>query len=222
MEAYEGADWVRISDEVPIDEDGPRRRPGDASRRTTTPARRGSVSETALDRATTSRRRRGRPGPRPRGLTRRGRRGRHERLFDRHARRGARLDGAVPPASARCGSSPSPPAPSRSAFTWRSMPPGTGGKGSYGHRHATRRRSTSSISGSARSSSSATRWSRSAPAPAVRVAADIFRSVHNVERRRGRDGDLSRSGPTTTESETETDDRTSGRTLSEPRQSTAT
>jgi hypothetical protein len=48
MEAYEGADWVRISDEVPVDED---RRDGLLQEFQTHyhAGSRGSVSETALD-----------------------------------------------------------------------------------------------------------------------------------------------------------------------------
>ena len=48
MEAYEGADWVRIADEVPIDEEG-----RDAALETFQthyhPGSRGSLSETALE-----------------------------------------------------------------------------------------------------------------------------------------------------------------------------
>ena len=33
------------------------------------------------------------------------------------------------------------------AFTWRQMPPGTGGRGSYGHRHRTQEEIYSSIPG---------------------------------------------------------------------------
>jgi hypothetical protein len=48
MEAYEGADWVRISDEVPVDED---RRDQLLERFQTSyhPGSGGSVSETALE-----------------------------------------------------------------------------------------------------------------------------------------------------------------------------
>jgi hypothetical protein len=48
MEDYEGADWVRISDEVPVDEDG-RDRLLEAFQTHYHPGSSGSVSETALD-----------------------------------------------------------------------------------------------------------------------------------------------------------------------------
>ena len=48
MEAYEGADWVRISDDVPIDEDG-RDRALETFQTHYHPGATGSVSETALE-----------------------------------------------------------------------------------------------------------------------------------------------------------------------------
>ena len=48
MEAYEGADWVRISDDVPIDEDG-RDRALESFQTSYHPGSSGSVSETALE-----------------------------------------------------------------------------------------------------------------------------------------------------------------------------
>ena len=48
MEAYEGADWVRISDEVPVDEDR-RDRLMEAFQTHYHPGSAGSVSETALE-----------------------------------------------------------------------------------------------------------------------------------------------------------------------------
>ena len=48
MEEYEGADWVRISDEVPVDEDG-RDRLLEAFQTHYHPGSSGSVSETALE-----------------------------------------------------------------------------------------------------------------------------------------------------------------------------
>lgn len=48
MEAYEGADWVRVSDEIPIDEDG-RDRVLEAFQTHYHPGSTGSVSETALE-----------------------------------------------------------------------------------------------------------------------------------------------------------------------------
>ncbi|HEV7562931.1 MAG TPA: hypothetical protein VGO24_05465 [Solirubrobacterales bacterium] len=48
MEAYEGADWVRLSDETPIDEDG-RDRILESFQTHYHPGSLGSVSETALE-----------------------------------------------------------------------------------------------------------------------------------------------------------------------------
>ena len=48
MEAYEGAEWVRISDEVPVDEDG-RDRALESFQTSYHPGSAGSVSETALE-----------------------------------------------------------------------------------------------------------------------------------------------------------------------------
>jgi hypothetical protein len=48
MEAYEGAEWVRISDEVPVDEDG-RDRVLESFQTNYHPGSSGSVSETALE-----------------------------------------------------------------------------------------------------------------------------------------------------------------------------
>ena len=48
MEAYEGAEWVRISDDVPIDEDG-RDRALEAFQTSYHPGSTGSVSETGLE-----------------------------------------------------------------------------------------------------------------------------------------------------------------------------
>jgi uncharacterized protein (DUF952 family) len=48
MEAYEGADWVRISDEVPVDEDS-RDRVLESFQTSYHPGSTGSVSETALE-----------------------------------------------------------------------------------------------------------------------------------------------------------------------------
>jgi hypothetical protein len=48
MEAYEGADWVRLSDEVPVDEEG-RDRLLEEFQTHYHPGSTGSVSETALD-----------------------------------------------------------------------------------------------------------------------------------------------------------------------------
>jgi mannose-6-phosphate isomerase-like protein (cupin superfamily) len=64
------------------------------------------------------------------------------------------------------------------AFTWRRMPPGTGGKGSYGHRHRNQEEVYFVISG-ALLFKLGDEVVEVGPHTAVRVSADLFRSVHN-------------------------------------------
>jgi mannose-6-phosphate isomerase-like protein (cupin superfamily) len=64
------------------------------------------------------------------------------------------------------------------AFTWRSMPVGTGGKGSYGHRHTDQEEIYFVISGKLLFKLG-DEVVEVGPHTAVRVAADTFRSVHN-------------------------------------------
>ena len=130
MEAYEGADWVRISDDVPVDQNGLET----ALEQFQThyhAGSRGSMSATALEQGDDEYDEdEDGQEPGPRGLT-----GERERLHGRRARAGHRLDGPTTRASARCAGTPTPPRPEQVSFSWRRMPPGTGGRGSYGHRH---------------------------------------------------------------------------------------
>src|SRR5687768_12704771 len=64
------------------------------------------------------------------------------------------------------------------AFTWRSMPAGTGGKGSYGHRHKTQEEIYFVISGKLLFKLG-DEVVEVGPHTAVRIAADTLRSVHN-------------------------------------------
>jgi mannose-6-phosphate isomerase-like protein (cupin superfamily) len=64
------------------------------------------------------------------------------------------------------------------AFTWRSMPPGTGGKGSYGHRHRDQEEIYFVISGRLLFKLGED-VVEVGPNTAVRVAPEVFRSVHN-------------------------------------------
>ena len=64
------------------------------------------------------------------------------------------------------------------AFTWRSMPAGTGGKGSYGHRHTNQEEIYFVISGRLLFKLGDD-VVEVGPHTAVRVAADTYRSVHN-------------------------------------------
>ena len=64
------------------------------------------------------------------------------------------------------------------AFTWRSMPAGTGGKGSYGHRHKTQEEIYFVISGKPLFKLGDD-VIEVGPHTVVRVAPDTFRSVHN-------------------------------------------
>jgi mannose-6-phosphate isomerase-like protein (cupin superfamily) len=64
------------------------------------------------------------------------------------------------------------------AFSWRSMPAGTGGRGSYGHRHGTQEEVYFVISGTLQFKLG-DEVVEVGPGSAVRVAPDTFRSVHN-------------------------------------------
>ena len=64
------------------------------------------------------------------------------------------------------------------AFTWRLMPPGTGGKGSYGHRHRDQEEIYFVVRGELEFKLG-DEVVTVGPRTAVRVAADLFRSVHN-------------------------------------------
>ena len=64
------------------------------------------------------------------------------------------------------------------AFTWRSMPPGTGGKGSYGHRHKDQEEVYFVVRGTVQFKLDDD-VIEVGPRSAVRVPTDVFRSVHN-------------------------------------------
>jgi mannose-6-phosphate isomerase-like protein (cupin superfamily) len=64
------------------------------------------------------------------------------------------------------------------AFTWRSMPPDTGGRGSYGHRHKTQEEVYFVISGNLTFKLEDDVF-EAGPGTAVRIAPQVVRSVHN-------------------------------------------
>ncbi|MDX6636802.1 MAG: hypothetical protein QOJ01_313 [Solirubrobacterales bacterium] len=64
------------------------------------------------------------------------------------------------------------------AISWRSMPPGTGGRGSYGHRHRTQEEIYLVTSGTLTFKVGDEEF-EVGPHTAVRVAPDAFRSIHN-------------------------------------------
>jgi mannose-6-phosphate isomerase-like protein (cupin superfamily) len=64
------------------------------------------------------------------------------------------------------------------ALTWRLMPPGTGGKGSYGHRHRDQEEVYLVIRGNVQFKLGSDVFD-AGPHTAVRVPAQVFRSVHN-------------------------------------------
>ena len=64
------------------------------------------------------------------------------------------------------------------AFTWRLMPPGTGGKGSYGHRHRDQEEVYFVVRGTVQFKLGDD-VVEAGPHTAVRVPTDVFRSVHN-------------------------------------------
>jgi hypothetical protein len=56
------------------------------------------------------------------------------------------------------------------SFSWRTMPPGTGGRGSYGHRHPGQEEVYFKIDDDV---------FEAGPQTAVRIGGDAYRSVHN-------------------------------------------
>ena len=64
------------------------------------------------------------------------------------------------------------------AFTWRLMPPETGGKGSYGHRHKDQEEVYFVVRGTVQFKLG-DEVIEVGPRSAVRVPTDVFRSVHN-------------------------------------------
>ncbi len=64
------------------------------------------------------------------------------------------------------------------SFSWRTMPPGTGGRGSYGHRHPGQEEVYFVISGTVTFKIGDEVFG-AGPQTAVRVGGDAFRSLHN-------------------------------------------
>ena len=64
------------------------------------------------------------------------------------------------------------------AITWRSMPPGTGGRGSYGHRHRTQEEIYFVVTGTL-TFKLGDDVVEAGPHTAVRIAPETYRSVHN-------------------------------------------
>jgi mannose-6-phosphate isomerase-like protein (cupin superfamily) len=64
------------------------------------------------------------------------------------------------------------------SFSWRSMPPGTGGKGTYGHRHPDHEELYFVISGTATFKVGAEVF-EAGPKTVVRMSGEEFYSVHN-------------------------------------------
>lgn len=66
----------------------------------------------------------------------------------------------------------------QAALTWRRMPPGTGGRGAYGHRHKTQEEIYLVVSGTL-TFKVGDDVVEVGPEAAIRVAPDTVRSVHN-------------------------------------------
>jgi mannose-6-phosphate isomerase-like protein (cupin superfamily) len=64
------------------------------------------------------------------------------------------------------------------SFSWRSMPPGTGGRGSYGHRHPGQEEIYFVIDGTVTFKIDDDVF-EAGPQTAVRIGATAFRSIHN-------------------------------------------
>jgi len=64
------------------------------------------------------------------------------------------------------------------AFSWRLMPPGTGGRGSYGHKHATQEEIVFVVGGTVTFKIGDDVF-EAGPKTAVRIAPHAVRSIHN-------------------------------------------
>lgn len=64
------------------------------------------------------------------------------------------------------------------AFTWREMPPGTGGRGSYGHKHETQEEVIFVVDGAVTFKIGDDVF-ETGPGDAVRIAPSAVRSIHN-------------------------------------------
>lgn len=64
------------------------------------------------------------------------------------------------------------------SFSWREMPPGTGGRGSYGHRHPGQEEVYFVIGGTVTFKVDDEEF-QAGPQTAVRIGGDAYRSVHN-------------------------------------------
>ena len=64
------------------------------------------------------------------------------------------------------------------AFSWRLMPPGTGGRGSYGHKHKTQEEVIFVVSGTV-TFKIGDEVFEAGPKTAVRIAPHAVRSIHN-------------------------------------------
>jgi uncharacterized cupin superfamily protein len=64
------------------------------------------------------------------------------------------------------------------SFSWRRMPPGTGGRGSYGHRHPGQEEVYFVVSGTITFKIDDDVF-EAGPQTAVRISGDAYRSVHN-------------------------------------------
>ena len=64
------------------------------------------------------------------------------------------------------------------AFSWRLMPPGTGGRGSYGHKHATQEEIVFVVGGTVTFKIGDDVF-EAGPKTAVRIAPQAVRSIHN-------------------------------------------
>ncbi len=171
MEAYEGSDWVRISDDLPVDENGLEQTLEEFQ----THYHGGTAGLGLGHRARAGRRdrRRGRggraPGPRTGGLMADYSVAKREEATDWMADYPG--FGEMRWYSDALGTE-------QVSFSWRTMPPGTGGRGSYGHRHPGQEEVYFVIGGRVTFKIDDDVF-EAGPQTAVRIGADAFRSVHN-------------------------------------------
>ena len=174
MEAFEGADWVRISDEVPVDADAlDTAMERFQTHHATLPA--GSRSQaTELepdDDELVEDEEELEPTPTRRSRVSVG-------YSIAQPRAGASTGWPTTRASARCATTRRRSAREQVSFSWRLMPPGTGGRGSYGHRHPGQEEVYFVVSGTLTFKVGDDVF-EAGPQTAVRMTGEAFYSVHN-------------------------------------------
>ena len=177
LEAYEGADWVRVADEVPVDSDAL-----DTAMERFQSQRHAPVGvSTGSDGAGTRLRRSrgGRTGARAGPGSRRADDQKGAAMSHSIANRNEAVDWMADfPGFGEMRHYTEALGTEQVSFSWRLMPPGTGGRGSYGHRHPGQEEVYFVISGTITFKVGNDVF-EAGPQTAVRMGGDEFYSVHN-------------------------------------------